>query len=151
MKKRIAFLLVLAMLVSVLSGCCLKHEWMEADCTNPKTCAKCDKTEGEALGHDYIDATCAHPKTCERCGKTKGEALPHTWVEATCTEARHCSVCNATDGVATGHVISGGYISGDQQVGVCTVCSSEVSQTITDWEKTANDTITGYWEGLDAS
>ena len=29
------------------------HEWLEADCTTPRTCSRCGATEGAALGHDY--------------------------------------------------------------------------------------------------
>lgn len=57
---------------------CTQHEWVEATCTEPKTCSKCGETEGEALGHDWIEASCASPKTCSRCGETEGETLAHT-------------------------------------------------------------------------
>lgn len=36
-----------------------KHEWREADCTTPKTCAICGKTEGEPVGHRYVENVCA--------------------------------------------------------------------------------------------
>ncbi|MBO4913918.1 MAG: zinc ribbon domain-containing protein [Oscillospiraceae bacterium] len=35
-----------------------EHEWLPADCIHPKTCAKCGKTEGEALGHHFVDNVC---------------------------------------------------------------------------------------------
>lgn len=38
------------------------HEMVEATCTEPKHCKKCDLVEGEALGHDVVDDVCA------RCG-----------------------------------------------------------------------------------
>lgn len=87
----------------LLTGCHLKHDWVEATCTEPKTCTVCDKTKGEPLGHTWEEATCTEPKTCCACGKTKGEALGHTWTEATCTEAKTCSVCGQTEGKALGH------------------------------------------------
>ena len=34
------------------------HEWTDATCTAPKTCALCGETEGEALGHSYENGTC---------------------------------------------------------------------------------------------
>ena len=34
------------------------HEWTDATCTAPKTCALCGETEGEALGHSYETGTC---------------------------------------------------------------------------------------------
>lgn len=52
------------------------HSWTEADCDTPKTCNKCNATEGTSLGHDWVDATYENPKTCEKCGLTEGEPLP---------------------------------------------------------------------------
>lgn len=71
-----------------------EHEWQEATCTEPRTCATCDEQEGEPLGHTWIPATCTEAEHCSVCGKTEGKkAKEHTWVDATCTEAEHCSVC----------------------------------------------------------
>lgn len=95
--------LVALAIVFFLRGGCFKHEWREATCTEPKTCIKCGKTEGEALGHNWEEATCTKPKTCSVCGETEGNALEHTWVDATCTEPKTCSVCGETDGNASGH------------------------------------------------
>lgn len=108
MKKRISVLLICVMLAAVLAGCGCDHEWTEANCYDPKTCALCGETEGEDLGHDYLDASCEAPKTCSRCGKEKGEALGHTWVEADCLNAKTCSVCGATEGEALGHELPTG-------------------------------------------
>lgn len=102
MKKLFIIALALVMLLA-LTGCCLSHEWAEADCVNPKICTKCEETEGEPLGHTWAAATCVTPKTCEDCGETEGEALGHTLSEATCTEAPVCSVCGETEGEALGH------------------------------------------------
>ncbi len=51
-------LIISAVVTCLLTGCCMSHEWKEATCTEPKTCTKCDKTEGEALGHTWVEATC---------------------------------------------------------------------------------------------
>lgn len=107
-KKRwcIAFAVALFMVVfyGVMPLPC-SHEWQDATCTEPKTCVKCERTQGEALGHEWIEASCAEPKTCSRCGKTEGEALGHSWGEwtvirdATPTTAgekvKVCSICGA--------------------------------------------------------
>ena len=90
--------LIVAAMLALLPGCCLKHEWAEATCTAPKHCVKCGETEGEALGHTWRDATCTAPKTCATCGTTQGEALGHTWVDRTMEVPKTCSVCNATEG-----------------------------------------------------
>lgn len=107
MKKKIALTLALLITLSLaLTGCCLSHEWVEATCTEPKTCSKCGETEGEALGHTWNDATCTAPKTCSVCAETEGEALGHTEGEwetvepATLIQAgsqrQLCSVCGET-------------------------------------------------------
>ena len=48
MKKTTAILLALLLALS-LSACCMGHDFAEATCTEPATCAKCGETEGEAL------------------------------------------------------------------------------------------------------
>ena len=68
---------MLTMCVS-LTGCHIKHEWVEATCTEPKTCTIGGETEGEPLGHTRVNATCTEPKTCSICGEKEGEALGHT-------------------------------------------------------------------------
>lgn len=79
------------------------HIWMDADCTHPRTCLICGKTEGDALGHDWAEAGCDNPKTCQRCGEEQGKALGHAWREATCLAPKTCENCGATEGSAVGH------------------------------------------------
>ena len=98
MKKRLLTLLSAAVLCGMVSGCCISHDWQEATCTAPKTCAKCGETEGEPLPHTWVDATCTEAKHCSVCGTTEGEPLPHEWVEATYETPKTCSVCGATEG-----------------------------------------------------
>lgn len=81
-----------------LTGCGHTHEWQEATCTTPKTCIKCNETEGEALGHTWTEATCIAPKTCSVCGETEGEALGHTLTEANYQQAATCEICKETVG-----------------------------------------------------
>ena len=54
MKKVLCVALSLVMLLA-LAGCACEHEWMDADCVNPRTC-ECGETEGEALGHTLTEA-----------------------------------------------------------------------------------------------
>lgn len=82
----------------------LGHEWQDATCTTPKTCARCNITEGDALGHNYLAATCVTPETCSICGDTRGEPTGiHTWIPASCTTPKTCSICKQTEGSALGH------------------------------------------------
>lgn len=87
----------LAMCV-MLTGCGHKHTWVEATCTEPRTCTECGETEGEPLGHTWVEATCTEPKHCSVCGETEGEPLGHTWIEANYQDPKTCSVCGATEG-----------------------------------------------------
>lgn len=76
MHKRIALILsIITILSLLLTGCCLKHDWQEATCTAPRTCAKCGKTEGEPIEHTWTDATTTNPQACSVCGETVGDVL----------------------------------------------------------------------------
>ncbi len=35
-----------------------EHQWVEADCTKPKTCSVCGMTEGEPGAHQFVDNVC---------------------------------------------------------------------------------------------
>ena len=80
MKKLLILLLAAAELAA--GGTCA-HDWKDATCTEPKTCAVCGQTEGEALGHDWEEATLRTPKTCKVCGATEGDTLAS---EITCDD-----------------------------------------------------------------
>ena len=76
MKNRIALVLCLIFLLA-LSGCgSHEHTWIEASCTEARTCSECGETEGEPLGHDWTEfPTVDAPISCTHCGKTKGDAV----------------------------------------------------------------------------
>lgn len=104
MKRKSIVVVVLSLLLLILlTGCCLSHEWEEATCTAPQTCAKCGKTEGEALGHTWTDATCTEDAVCTVCGEKGTSALGHTigdWeiqTEATKNsdgeQVKKCAIC----------------------------------------------------------
>ena len=61
-----------------------------------------DQVKRDALGHDWIDATCTEPKTCDRCGETEGTALGHDWEGEWSSNADNhwhaCTRCDAKDG-----------------------------------------------------
>lgn len=103
MRRKLSVLL-LAICTMCMTGCCLAHDWKEADCEHPKTCRACGETEGEALGHDYLDATCILPRTCSVCSATDGEPLGHIWKDATCQSLKTCTVCGYTEGDFADHV-----------------------------------------------
>ena len=82
----------------------LPHTWAEATCSSPKVCTFCNKTEGAALNHKWVEADCETPATCSLCGVTNGEALGHVWISASCDRAKHCAACNIEEGEPLEHV-----------------------------------------------
>ena len=151
MKIRLPILL-LAALMLLLSACCVSHEWREANCTEPKTCSKCGKTEGEPLGHSWIEATCTEPKICAVCGEREGEPFGHDWIEATCTEPKTCVRCGVTEGDVLEHVWTEANY---QDKAVCTLCGAEGDKLEPEWSvhgletpKSAyRTTRTDFWGG----
>ncbi len=94
MKKKLISGLSVISVMLCLSGCCISHEWQDATCTAPQTCAKCGRTEGVPLGHTWADATCTIPKTCSECRETDGEPLGHgELTEANYQQGANCTVC----------------------------------------------------------
>lgn len=122
-KKVLTMILTASLALCIFSGCCLSHDWQSASCETPKTCTKCDKTDGEALGHSWQEATCDTAKTCSDCGKVEGEALGHQafWVKDDKTTMS----------------------------GTCSGCGQEMQEDL-DWEKLAPCHLQGNWESYDA-
>jgi len=122
MKKITLTLLAVLLGAALLAGCSCQHEWTEASCTQPKTCIRCNLTEGEALGHSWQEADCITAKTCSRCAMTEGEPLGHSWQEADCTKARTCTLCRATEGEPLEHTWEGEATL--YTAPICVVCGS---------------------------
>ena len=143
---------VLAVVFAVLCAThviCLKHDFTPATCTEPATCTKCGRTQGEPAGHTPETDPAVAP-TCTETGLTEGshcavcgevltaqevvEAAGHTpetdpasvptCVDSALTEGSHCAVCG---GVlvpqevveALGHVFSEPTYF---EPGICAVC-----------------------------
>ena len=128
-RKILAILLVLACTTS-LAGCQCKHEWVAADCVTPKTCTRCQETEGASLGHDWLAATCEEAQTCKVCGAVEGIATGHSWVEATCMAPKHCENCDLTEGELTEHLWQNATT---EEPKTCSVCGlTEGNRIMTD-------------------
>lgn len=66
MKRKI---LITTLLTStILTGCCLSHDFAEATCTTPATCQKCGVTEGELLDHKWTEGFNINSTICSECG-----------------------------------------------------------------------------------
>ncbi len=131
----------------------LGHDWADATCTEPKSCTRCDKTQGDALGHTWVDATCTAPKTCSVCGKTEGETIAHTWVDATCTAPKTCSVCGKTEGDALGHTWVDATCTAPKTCSVCGKTEGEAlgHTVVVDAAVAPTCTETGLTEGSHCS
>ncbi len=97
MKKALLIPLLCCLL---LSGCSHRHEWQEATCTAPRTCATCQETEGDPLDHDWQEADCTTPRSCKRCGITEGEAPGHEFSAPNYQDAPVCARCGLEQGEA---------------------------------------------------
>ena len=51
MKKLITIIILMLTLTLLVSCGECEHDWKDAGCTEPKTCAKCGATEGEPTNH----------------------------------------------------------------------------------------------------
>lgn len=124
------FLVLLSFWLLTFAGCSCRHTWMDANCRDAKTCAKCADTKGAPLGHSWLVATCTTPKTCERCDLVEGEALGHSWKEANCVTGKTCETCGKTEGAPLGHNWMAATTDSAQ---VCSLCGlTEGSPIVTD-------------------
>ena len=144
MKCRIAIILLLTIVLS-LSGCGCQHEWQDADCVTPKTCALCQQTEGDALGHSWQEASCETPKTCTACGATEGEALGHTWQEATCETPKTCTACGKTEGEASHGWTDWSFDGEAAMARSCGSCGAEESRSM---EEYLQEHLAGHWDAV---
>ena len=86
----------------------LGHDWIDATCTEPKTCDRCGETEGTALGHDWEGEWSSnadnHWHACTRCDAKDGEGAHNPGAPATETTPQTCTVCDYEIAPATDHV-----------------------------------------------
>ena len=115
MKKTIAIVLVVVLLLVGITACPMESEDNGSAPTDSSTTAG-KYTPTTVHIHKYKGATCVDPKICTDCGETSGHALGHDWDEATCVYPKTCSVCKKTEGNAIGH---------DYENGVCAVCGKK--------------------------
>jgi len=103
LKKKLAIILTLALLITLLCGCSKETGASDASKENAQASEATDSATAvanvcETNGHDFEDATCEKPKTCKVCGETEGEALEHVWGIRTVDSAKTCENCGATEG-----------------------------------------------------
>ena len=143
MKRRFVGAAAALLLAALLSACCANHEWVAATCTTPKTCSKCEATEGDVLEHKWDAATCVTAKKCSLCDETSGDALGHNWQEATCDRPQTCSVCHEVSGEALGHTWEDATCTTAKTCSRCKLTEGDkLSHSWGDWEITKEATPT---------
>ncbi len=145
MKKIILFSATLIMCILLLSACGCQHQWSEANCVSPKTCALCGETEGEKLSHQWADATCTEPKTCSLCEETQGDVLDHQWEAANCLTPETCAQCGATQGTKLEHIYSDWSFDIDTMSRSCGLCGETETAAI-DYVLYLNSVLRGRWD-----
>lgn len=136
--------LTVLLLALALTACNCSHDWQDATCTAPKTCAKCGETEGEPAVHSWQEATCTAPRTCAVCQQTEGEVLAHNWQEATCSAPRTCTGCQETEGEPIAHSYGLWMLDGESMYRVCDFCAATESTEI-DYPLYLDQHIYGHW------
>ncbi len=133
----------------------LGHDWVDATCTTPKACSRCDATEGTPLGHDFADVwssdASGHWHACSRCDAKDGEAA-HTpdREAATETDPIKCSECDYIITAALGHTHSLTKVEanaptctedGNIEYYTCSGCSKLFADATGNVEITADKTV----------
>ena len=133
----------------------LGHDWVDATCTTPKACSRCDATEGTPLGHDFADVwssdASGHWHACSRCDAKDGEAA-HTpdREAATETDPIKCTECGYIITAALGHTHSLTKVEanaptctedGNIEYYTCSGCSKLFADATGNVEITADKTV----------
>ncbi len=130
MKKYIALLICLSLVM--LSSCSVfcEHEWEEANCYNPKVCKKCEKVEGRHIEHKWSERTCSDSQHCTLCGAIKAPPLEHEWTPATCMSPEICSECSTIRGALTNHSWKEANCESPEKCEICGLTRGEISDHI---------------------
>ena len=102
----------------------LGHDWIDATCTEAKTCDRCGETEGTALGHDWEGEWSSnadnHWHACTRCDAKDGEGAHNPGAPATETTPQTCIDCGYVIAPATGHVCADHLTKVEAKPATCT-------------------------------
>lgn len=66
-----------------------------------RVCSKCGEKETSSVGiagHNWQEATCKAPKTCARCGQTEGEPVAHSFTKEEVTDDARISEATCSSG-----------------------------------------------------
>lgn len=123
------------------TGEVLQHEFVEANCTTPKTCATCGLEEGEKVGHNWQRNTCDQPETCTTCNATRGTGIPHMFLDGS------CQVCNAVD---PNYVQPHDHVYDNTCDSTCNICDNtrDAGHNWGAWQTITEPTTTSVGEAL---
>ncbi len=150
MKKKLLVFWMTLICSALLSGCFCEHQWQDATCMEPRTCAECGKTEGEPTVHKFQPADCIHPRTCEYCGLAEGKTAEHIWKEADCTTPKTCTVCGTTEGEPAPHSWQDATTDAPKTCDVCGATEGEPIKTDPRFTSSAAAPLLGKW-GLEVT
>ena len=88
--------------------------------------------EAREASHNFKDADCDSPKTCATCGLTEGAALGHSFefISNLCTDGSICKICSAPSEAVTDHIDENGDFICDRDG--CEYSSASLIYTVED-------------------
>ncbi len=123
MKRIIAVVIAIALVILLLNSCC-RHEAKDGvPCDKDTLCIKCGDIMKKAAKHtpDRKDSNCVTPQKCTVCDSVIKKAKGHTPDAINvCTENSHCKVCKKSLGKPSGH--KPGTPATENTAQTCTVC-----------------------------
>ena len=130
MKKRIIFITILATCIITafaFAGCKPKDKACVHTYDNAcdVICNECGE-ERMIAGHNWVEADCTTPKTCTVCGATEGSALGHTPEadDGDCTTAVCCLDCELIVVPAKENHVATAFVANCVNQAICDHCES---------------------------
>ncbi len=122
-----------------------EHKYVLTDCSVPRICEACGKSESAPLGHDFgewavVDSTCeesgSRSRTCKRCGNNETDVIPpkgHSFGEWTVTLEPKCEALGERERSClcgkkeVEDVVALGHADGDDADTLCDTCLLELA------------------------
>ena len=113
-----------------------EHTWVEATCTEAKTCSVCQATVGQPLGHTGGTATCQRQAVCTRCDESYGDYAAHDMTAKVTSSKYRVSLADCQGPAVY-------YYS-------CNICGTAARETFSFGEKNKNNHISAElaYDGL---
>ena len=123
--------------LSASSTTVCNHNWVISTkpCVEPMVCSKCGATKPNSLTkHNWAEANCSNPRTCRACGKTEGSINPDNHVYVKTSFGYFCKNCgkenpnksmdvSVTAGSTSTTTCNHNWVASSQPCKVPSVCS----------------------------